>query len=217
MWTIYYIARKIVIFRFMIHVLIYTQLSRGYLHSLPFLSSLNEGKDPLIVNGFRVHNLYQHIFYIPDPTLSIIGLPVKVIPFPLGQAAAALVARVWASRIILPSRAEMKHWELREIAEKGDGKHFHYMDFPRDADYLDLLGYMCQQAKGEGNTEIGFKAPKWGEKERWVRARTHRIKRAYLERKKQGVVVRKLEELGFDFEKGMDGYERPESHRVGKL
>lgn len=198
-------------------ILIYTQLSRGYLHSLPFLSSLNEAKDPLIVNGSRVHNLYQHIFYIPDPTLSIIGLPVKVIPFPLSQAAAALVARVWASRIILPSRAEMKHWELREIAEKGDGKHFHYMDFPRDADYLDLLGYMCQQAKGEGNTEIGFKVPKWGERERWVRARTRRIKNAYLERKKQGVVVRRLEELGFDFEKGMDGYERPGSHRVGKL
>lgn len=42
----------------------------GYHHSYPFLSSL---QPPLITTGERVHHLYQHIFYIHNPTLAFVG------------------------------------------------------------------------------------------------------------------------------------------------
>lgn len=145
----------------------------------------------------RVNRLYQHIFYIPDPTLSIIGLPMKVIPFRTSQAAAVLIARVLANRVSLPSPAAMRFWENREMEERGNGKEFHVLGYPRDADYINLLASLCEKAATEGSGTL--KPPVFGDEERWTRARCAAIKKAYLDMKKKGVIVTRPEELGFDF------------------
>lgn len=124
---------------------------------------------------------------------------MKVIPFPMAQAAGLLVARVWANRITLPSLDEMCDWENSEVAEKGNGKEFHYFDFPKDADYLDVLGSMCEAFTHEEDREVGIKPPKWGDEQRWTRARLPLIKKAYSEMKGQGIIAKRQEELGFDF------------------
>jgi len=52
-----------------------------------------------------------------------------------------------------------------------------------------------------------LKPARWRERERWIRPRILRIKKAYNVAKGEGRVVIRMEELGFDFEKGLDGDE----------
>ncbi|XP_066340047.1 flavin-containing monooxygenase FMO GS-OX-like 2 [Miscanthus floridulus] len=76
----------------------------GYLYDFPFL-----GDDSTItVDDNRVDPLYKHIFP-PEvaPHLSFIGLPWKVIPFPLFELGPKWVARVLSGRIKLPSKDKM--------------------------------------------------------------------------------------------------------------
>jgi len=76
----------------------------GYLYDFPFL-----GDDSTItVDDNRVDPLYKHIFP-PEvaPHLSFIGLPWKVIPFPLFELQSKWVARVLSGRINLPSEDRM--------------------------------------------------------------------------------------------------------------
>ncbi|KAL6645368.1 hypothetical protein ACP70R_016976 [Stipagrostis hirtigluma subsp. patula] len=76
----------------------------GYKYSFPFL-----GDDSTIsVDDNRIHPLYKHVFP-PQvaPHLSFIGLPFKVVPFPLCELQSIWVAGVLSGRIQLPSTEEM--------------------------------------------------------------------------------------------------------------
>jgi hypothetical protein len=80
----------------------------GYLFSMPFLSR-TEGTQ-LITDGQRVHNLYRHLFYMNNPTLAFIGLPIRVVPFPLSQIQSKVIARCWSQKAPLPTKQEMDDW-----------------------------------------------------------------------------------------------------------
>ncbi|KAJ3108676.1 Flavin-containing monooxygenase FMO GS-OX5 [Phlyctochytrium planicorne] len=86
----------------------------GYLYDFPFLKQLNESGTILTSSGFSVHNLYKFIFYIPDPTLSFVGLPFKVEPFPLFQRQAAAINKVLLGEFTLPSPERMREEEEEE-------------------------------------------------------------------------------------------------------
>jgi cation diffusion facilitator CzcD-associated flavoprotein CzcO len=172
----------------------------GYMYSLPFLAGLDP---PLITSGERVHGLFQNVFYTPNPTLCFVALAAKLIPFPLAQSQAAWIARVYSHRCQLPGKEAMAQWEEEEVEKKGGGRKFHYFIFPADADYFDVLEGMVDSAQGEG----GLEPARWRERERWIRPRLKRIKKAYNVAKGEGRVVSRMEELGFDFEKGLDGDE----------
>ena len=103
----------------------------GYRYSFPFLSVaaelnpsclptangvgkglLSDGQHPMIqVEDGRVEPLYLDIFppAVTPGTLSFIGLPWKVVPFPQHELQAKLVARVLSGRACLPSRSEMEN------------------------------------------------------------------------------------------------------------
>ena len=164
----------------------------GYYYSFPFLSSL---EPPATTTGERVEHLYQHIFYIPNPTLAFIGLPSKIIPFRTFEGQAAVIARVWSNRLSLPSVAEMQKWEKSVIKERGRGKGFHVLPFPRDFEYHNEA-----REGGDGKEGRGKVPPKWDEKETWTRERFPAIKKAFAERGKGRHEVRTVEELGFDYE-----------------
>lgn len=121
-------------------------ISTGYRHSYPFLTSLNESIYPLITNGARVHNLYRHIFYRPDPTLCFIGLLIAAIPFPISEAQALATARVLSGRLKLPSNEVMRRDEQSRLSEVGDTYKFHKMRYPLDADYGDQMRAWCCEA-----------------------------------------------------------------------
>ncbi|GAQ08930.1 thiol-specific monooxygenase [Aspergillus lentulus] len=180
----------------------------GYLYSFPFLSSLNP---PVIGDGRRTLNTYQHLFYIYNPTLVFPVLPQRVIPFPLSENQAAVYARVWSGRLTLPSIAEMKQWEESTVATKGDVTKFHLMHFPLDADYMNFLhdwADMAETRQGLANNGHGKHCNYWGMKQRWMRQKFPEIRRAFVEKGEERRNIKSVAELGFDYDE--DWKERQE-------
>ncbi|KAI5082142.1 hypothetical protein GOP47_0001885 [Adiantum capillus-veneris] len=76
----------------------------GYAFSMPFLETVGV----INVDSDFVGRLYQHIFP-PQlaPTLSFVGLPFKVIPFPLMQLQSKWIAKALSGKVLLPSTEQM--------------------------------------------------------------------------------------------------------------
>ncbi|CAL5871297.1 uncharacterized protein PFLUO_LOCUS5547 [Penicillium psychrofluorescens] len=171
----------------------------GYFYSYEFFPAL---QPPVETHGWRTENVYQQLFYIPYPTLVFPVLSQRVIPFPMAENQAAVFARVWSGRLSLPSRAAMEEWEQAEVARKGDGRAFHLLPFPQDADYLNFLYDWATRAaprhelENNGNGKLGIY---WTERERWMRARFPDIRRAFVQKGEQRSKIKSIEELGFDF------------------
>ncbi|KAI9933264.1 hypothetical protein ASPWEDRAFT_43033 [Aspergillus wentii DTO 134E9] len=171
----------------------------GYFYSFPFLSSLDP---PIITNGRRTLNVYQHLFYIYNPTLVFPALNQRIIPFPISENQAAVFARVWSGRLTLPSQDKMKAWEDANVAEKGDGTSYHVLHYPQDADYMNLLYEWAAEAikrPGLGNDGIGKQGNLWGEKERWLRAIFPEIRKTFVGKGEERRTIKSLEQLGYNF------------------
>jgi len=167
----------------------------GYLYSFPFLDSLDP---PLIGDGTHVQNTYQHLFYRPNPTLAFPVLQQRVIPFPMAEVQAAVLARVWSGRLSLPSEQEMKSWEDETYKETGGGRAFHLLGFPKDADFINAMHDFAMSAE-DGDTK-GKEPPRWDAQSYWLRERFPMIKRAFADKGDNRHDVKHLEELGFDYE-----------------
>ena len=87
----------------------------GYLQTLPFL-------DPKCEINVSMHNhvtpLYKHIFNIQYPSMSFIGICVKLCPFPNYALQAKLVWSVLTGRTTLPSKEEMLQDEQKECQKR---------------------------------------------------------------------------------------------------
>lgn len=92
-------------------------VATGYFYELPFL------KLPLCHDTY-ISDIYQQMFYIPDPSLSFTGLLKNVKPFPLSELQGAVIARVYSGRLELPSEEEM-HKAYKEELESTGEKDFH--------------------------------------------------------------------------------------------
>lgn len=167
----------------------------GYFYSFPFLNTVDP---PLIRDGTRVTNLYQHMFYRPQPTLAFPVLQQRVIPFPMAEAQAAVIARVWSGRLSLPSQSEMASWEEETSKETGGGRDFHLLKFPKDANYINAMHDWAMSA--EDGESKGKEPPFWGEKQYWMRERFPAIKKAFQDKGDDRHHITSIEELGFDFE-----------------
>ncbi|RUS16659.1 hypothetical protein BC937DRAFT_90946 [Endogone sp. FLAS-F59071] len=129
----------------------------GYLFSFPFLSHLATPPDvssptptTLVTNGLVVHNLYRYLFYIPNPTLCFIGLPLRIVPLPLCQFQAMLVGRVWSAEIRLPDETAMRSW----YKEMENGEWFRF-EVEREVAYNNaLLAWMRESEVGEGGIAV---------------------------------------------------------------
>jgi thioredoxin reductase len=121
----------------------------GYAYDYPFLFPVKDEESASpdghnedlcsveVKNRRKVCNLYQQVFSISEPTLSFIGLPYSVVPFPLFFMQAKWIAAVYAGRKKLPSKEEQSEW-LRdyeaEVLSKFNGteeiaiQKFHFLD-----------------------------------------------------------------------------------------
>lgn len=172
----------------------------GYFYSFPFLKI----EPPIITDGLRTRDVYQQVFHIKYPTLAFPVLPQKVIPFPMAENQAAVIARVWSGRLKLPSETEMRTWEKKMLEECGDAKAMHILNFPKDADYLNMLYDWATSATPRPGLEydgMGLMGTRWDDKQRWMRSQFPAIKGAYVGRGKNRFSVGTIEELGFDYEK----------------
>lgn len=188
----------------------------GYFYSYPFLQSLNP---PLVTTGEYVENLYQHIFYRACPTLAFVALNQKIIPFPVAEAQSAVIARVWSGRLRLPSDHEMEQWEREQVQQSGGGRSFHVLQFPKDADYINMLhdwaisgdqkqANHCHELRrrrmSSASVErrpsiveaVGKEPPYWGEKEYWTRERFPAIKKAFQNFGGERHTKRTLQDVG---------------------
>ncbi len=109
----------------------------GYHYRFPFL-------DPGLVHvdDNWVSPLYQDLLHADHPTLAFIGLPFKVVPFPLFEVQARWFARLLAGDFQLPS-ADVRRGAAtaRAMALRADGvaqRHFHRRQLDC-YDYLDSL------------------------------------------------------------------------------
>jgi hypothetical protein len=88
-------------------------LCTGYLYSFPFLTGTPLERELIGDDGDYARNLYQHIFYVHDPTLVFLGLQFKLTPFNYTEYEALYVARVWNRVARLPSTDSMLEWETK--------------------------------------------------------------------------------------------------------
>ena len=182
----------------------------GYFYNYPFLRSLDQYSDnsdvqqttALTTHGLRTNHTYEHLFYTPNPTLAFLVLNLKIIPFPLAENQAAILARVWSGRLNLPSTESMRAWEDTLIAQRGSGKVFHVLASPEDAECLNMLYRWAETAsrkEGLENDGLGKMGTYWDERLRWMRLRFPEIKTRYAALGEGRRAVRTVEQLGFDF------------------
>ncbi|KAG2186101.1 hypothetical protein INT43_002539 [Umbelopsis isabellina] len=122
----------------------------GYLFNLPFLS--RDLGSQLITDGQIVHNLYQQLFYINNPTLAFIGIPIRVVPFPLSQVQSKVVARCWSGKAPLPSKKDMEQWyKLQpEHVRPRDGFVFRSQ---KEIKYIERLGMWAEGFRPNDNVD----------------------------------------------------------------
>lgn len=161
----------------------------GYLFAFPFLETLTPG---LVSDGRRVYGLYKHLFHIDHPTLVFPGLPIKVIPFPVSEAQAAVFARVWANALTLPSTKEMAQWEEEEALRRG--RAFHVFPKGGDSALLDEFHDWVASSSTKGKGKV---PPVWDDEQRWQRAVYAEAK---LKFENTGRKAKSLEELGLRYQ-----------------
>ncbi|KAH3661812.1 hypothetical protein OGAPHI_005990 [Ogataea philodendri] len=155
----------------------YVIFCTGYLYSIPFLKSYLDGEQAILTDGDQVRYVYEQIFYIPDPTLINVALSKNVIPFPFAECQAQYIARVITGREKLPSKEDMLIQYAKDVEEKGEGKSFHDLKFPKDAEYCNHMFDLIANSKSEG-----FVAEYWDEERKALRGKTGDIKAKRLER-----------------------------------
>ncbi|OAL46948.1 flavin-containing monooxygenase [Pyrenochaeta sp. DS3sAY3a] len=172
----------------------------GYFYSLPFLENVQPA---LITDGSHIHHTYQHLFYAPRPSLSFLALNQRVIPFPLAEAQASVLARVYSGRLSLPPLSEMQKWEQEAMEDLGEDRTFHLLPFPKDGNYINAMSQWALSApskEGLENEGRGKVPPVWGEWEFWCRENFPAIRRAFGQLGEKRFKVTSLEEVGFSFE-----------------
>lgn len=173
----------------------------GYLYVLPFLRPFHGNKPPstsedpeivkeadvtektFVTDGMRLHNLHKDIFYIQDPTLAFIGVPLNIATFAFFEVQAIAVAAVFAGKAFLPAVSEMRaEYQAREAA-KGTGRGFHELGPDLERDYVENVVNWVNRDAEKINDETRVK----GYYEGWYEDRVagmDRLLRSILSRKK---------------------------------
>jgi hypothetical protein len=86
----------------------------GYNFSFPFLTDDCE----ITVKDNRITHLYKHLFNIKYPSMSFIGLGIRICPFPQFSLQAQLVLAILSGKVMLPTKEEMLLDEEKDFKEK---------------------------------------------------------------------------------------------------
>ncbi|XP_045108747.1 flavin-containing monooxygenase FMO GS-OX-like 4 isoform X2 [Portunus trituberculatus] len=114
----------------------------GYKYKFPFLT----GECGIEVKDNLVHNLHKHIINIRYPTMGFIGLPSRVIVFPLVNYQVQYFLATLRGEVTLPSLEEMTaiaHKTNHERREQGlSDKHYHTLS----SDQFEYLEDLAREA-----------------------------------------------------------------------
>ncbi len=141
----------------------------GYHCSFPFLQQYHRDCSPpqeadgtaLVTTGEQMHNLHKDIFYIPDPTLSFVGVPYHVATFTLFEFQAITIAAVLSGKAKLPTEEAMRDEYQKRVQIKGFGKSFHSLK-GQDVEYVNsLLGWINRDSESSGGDVIEGHTQAW--------------------------------------------------------
>ncbi|XP_059654252.1 flavin-containing monooxygenase FMO GS-OX-like 3 [Cornus florida] len=111
----------------------------GYKYRVPFLKT----NGIVTIDDKRVGPLYKHVFP-PQlaPWLSFVGIPTKVIVFPMLELQCKWIAHVLSSKVSLPSKEEMladveQHY--RHMEESGIPKKLTHQIYPHEIEFFDWM------------------------------------------------------------------------------
>ncbi|ORX90129.1 FAD/NAD(P)-binding domain-containing protein [Basidiobolus meristosporus CBS 931.73] len=141
------------------------------LHDDPHINATRGGRAPspdkvLVTGGDQVFNLHKDIFYIPNPTLSFVGIPFHIATFSLFEFQAYAVSRVYALQAKVPSESEMRReWQSR-LERKGPGREFHALGSDLEQEYIkEILTWINHDGALSGRPKV------LGHGERWFEVR----------------------------------------------
>lgn len=120
-------------------------LCTGYRYHYPFLT-----EDLITVEDNWVQPLWRDLLHVEHPTLAFIGIPFRVVPFPLFEVQARWFAHLLRGEVALPGAARRRaERERREAELRAAGvrqRHFHQRSLDC-YDYLDPFSDECGQAR----------------------------------------------------------------------
>lgn len=116
-------------------------LCTGYRYQFPFLAP-----GLVDVDDNWVRPLWQDLLHVHHPTLAFIGIPFRVVPFPLFDVQANWFAALLSGAVALPDAATLAADSERRADELRDAgvaqRHFHQ----RSLDCYDYLDALCAQS-----------------------------------------------------------------------
>ena len=160
----------------------------GYHCSYPFLRELHRDSmaaqdaddHVLVTDGTQMHNLHKDIFYIPDPTLSFVGVPYYTATLSLFEFQAIAIAAVYAGRANLPSGRAMRETYIERLHRKGHGRKFHSL-LGEEVSYVqDLVDWINRDGAAKGAKPVE------GHTQSWHAANAQRIQRMRMNAEAKG-------------------------------
>ncbi|GFZ50283.1 hypothetical protein JCM24511_08039 [Saitozyma sp. JCM 24511] len=143
----------------------------GYRYSYPFLANLHQDPGPsavvqdeelLITSGEHVRNLYRDVFYVPDPTLSFLGLSVNTSAFSFFEYQGIAVARVFSGQAWLPDLAGRRQALAAHEAVMGDGKFTHFLGKEGERRYVrETVEWVNRHALENGAKPVEGHSEEW--------------------------------------------------------
>ncbi|SCV00005.1 LAME_0G06920g1_1 [Lachancea meyersii CBS 8951] len=137
----------------------------GYMYHIPFLGSYQDeilgtqhARNPVS----RLHGLWRQIVFSEDPTLAFSLLCKNVVPFPVAESQACLIAKIFCGAVDVP----LMDSSARAM---GNGKDYHSLVMPRDIEYCrDLQGILDSC----GGLNDPFQPRRWDEQMAALRYQT---------------------------------------------
>lgn len=147
----------------------------GYLFNYHFLKHLhadaknnnnNNNNDQILVkqDGSQLFNLHKDIFYIPNPTLSFVGVPFHIATFSFFEFQAYAVARVYSRSAFLPTVDAMRAEWADRLKQKGEGREFHALGAELEQAYIqDIVSWVNTDGARLGKPTLEGHSPVWFE------------------------------------------------------
>ncbi|SCU86499.1 LANO_0C08196g1_1 [Lachancea nothofagi CBS 11611] len=124
----------------------YVIWATGYMYSVPFLHSYKDqlfGSQHSEMPVTRLWNLWRQVVFTKDPTLAFSLLCKNVVPFPLAEAQACLMTKVFSCEVEVPPTDGL-------AGDMAAGKDYHSLVTPRDIEY-------CRELQGILDSHNGTK------------------------------------------------------------
>ena len=112
----------------------------GYTADLSFIS--DKFKLNLSEDGRAVHDIWEQMIFIENPSMCVVGLPWSINSFPLMHQQSAFVAAVYSGKIKLPSKEDMQkefQKELEESLQANKSSRYFHMYLFKQFEYNDRL------------------------------------------------------------------------------